>query len=117
MKNTINTIKFLFWSCVVTLGLTYVISLFDKFSYPFKISLRVVFYAFHSLHHIYNTIPIIGGTDNRDTQYLLGQVYGIVHQLTIGIDTGNTHHFATVARLCDAIEYIFHIAHRCDTAR
>lgn len=30
MKNTINTIKFLFWSCVVTLGLTYVISLLDK---------------------------------------------------------------------------------------
>ena len=30
MKNIINTIKFLFWSCVGTLGLTYVISLFDK---------------------------------------------------------------------------------------
>ena len=30
MKNIINTIKFLFWACVVTLGLTYVISLFDK---------------------------------------------------------------------------------------
>lgn len=30
VKNIINTIKFLFWACVVTLGLTYVISLFDK---------------------------------------------------------------------------------------
>lgn len=30
MKSIIKTIKFLFWACLVTLGLTYIISLFDK---------------------------------------------------------------------------------------